>query len=275
MCIICYKPTGAALPSRSTLENCFNNNPDGAGFMVQTEQGVKISKGYFNFNELWEALNVHDLTAFNVGIHCRITTHGATCEDNCHPFAIARRLKSIRKTNTTTPAAVMHNGILTSVEVPRGSQLSDTIIFTRDILARLRAIKGGALTENRNAVKIINSLIGSSRLLIFDEAGVKMFGNFTEHKGCYYSNDSYLSYSYWDTLTTFNAFNKFDDVDDEAVYLDDYTPRGSLLFNACEDCWNKQDCKRWGAYCQTETEAQDVAYNLDVETTEQGVLYGI
>lgn len=33
MCIIVCKPEGAAMPSTDTLRRCFEENPDGAGFM--------------------------------------------------------------------------------------------------------------------------------------------------------------------------------------------------------------------------------------------------
>lgn len=268
MCIICYKPKGAALPPRQILENCFENNPDGAGFMVKTDAGIRIRKGYFNFTELYEALTEQDLTQYDVGVHCRITTHGATCKKNCHPFAIANKLKTIRKTNTTAAAAVMHNGILSAVDVPAGSTLSDTVLFTRDVLSKLRNLNGGGLTDSNNAAKIIDTLRGPSRLLIFDKAGVKMFGNFTKENGIYYSNDSY---SYNLKFNAFEPFNVFNKNDENADYLDDYEPDDALKFTACEACPYYFDCLEHGEYCLSADEAEQAANDYK----EQGVLYGI
>lgn len=269
MCIICYKPKGVALPPRQILENCFENNPDGAGFMVKTENGVKINKGYFNFTELYEVLTVQDLTPFDVGIHCRITTHGATCKKNCHPFVIASKLKTIRKTNTIADAAVMHNGVINAVDVPVTSNLSDTVIFTRDVLANIRAIHGGAITESRRACEIVDSLIGASKLLIMDGGGVKMFGNFMSEGGVYYSNDSYKD---WNTLyTPQNSLNTFNIFTENDAYLDDYNPSSVLKYKACEACPYYFDCLEQGEYCLNNDEAELVANGYN----EKGVLYGI
>lgn len=257
MCIIVYKPAGVQLPPRQTLENCFDNNPDGAGFMVKTDTGVKIDKGYFNFTELYEALTEQDLTPYDVGVHCRITTHGATCKKNCHPFVIASKLKTIRKTNTTADSAVMHNGILHAVDVPTGSNLSDTVIFTRDILANIRAIYNGPITTSRRACEIVNSLIGASKLLIMDGDGVKMFGNFIPENGVYYSNDSYKNYSHiWSTQNSLNMFNLFTN---NGAFVDDYEPENVLKYNSCCACPYYYDCLERGEYCLSADEAEFVA----------------
>ena len=50
MCIIVVKPSSVVV-SRSILENCFANNPDGAGYMFANEGKVLIKKGFFDFGE--------------------------------------------------------------------------------------------------------------------------------------------------------------------------------------------------------------------------------
>ena len=46
MCVICYKPKGIAFPEERILQNCFDNNPDGAGFMWPENGKVHIRKGF-------------------------------------------------------------------------------------------------------------------------------------------------------------------------------------------------------------------------------------
>ena len=45
MCIAIVKPRGVSL-AEARLRLCFENNPDGAGFAIATDQGVTIHKGY-------------------------------------------------------------------------------------------------------------------------------------------------------------------------------------------------------------------------------------
>ena len=56
MCIIVYKPIGIDLPDKKTLETCFENNPDGAGFMYRKGREIRIRKGYMNFLSFYRAL---------------------------------------------------------------------------------------------------------------------------------------------------------------------------------------------------------------------------
>ena len=47
MCIIAIKPIGIKMPNIKTIENCWYNNPDGAGFMYAKESNVYIEKGLY------------------------------------------------------------------------------------------------------------------------------------------------------------------------------------------------------------------------------------
>ena len=257
MCIIIYKPKGVVLPPSKTIKTCFENNPDGCGYMLKTRQGVKINKGYFDVDELINKLfTIKDIQDVELGIHFRITTHGATNALNCHPFAIKRKLKDIRRTQQTAAAAVMHNGVLSSVKVKSNSGLSDTAVYTRDVLNPLKTLNGGALTNSKQASDIINATRGTSRLLIFDGQGVKMFGNWLEDNGVFYSNDSYKA-RYFDAWNT--GWNSF------------WNTSKPLNFEACSECLFNQECKAGGCYCLTEKQAQEeAAASFDYYT---GVVY--
>ena len=54
MCIAIVKPRGVSL-AEDRLRLCFENNPDGAGFAIATDQGVAIHKGYTTFSAFWTA----------------------------------------------------------------------------------------------------------------------------------------------------------------------------------------------------------------------------
>jgi len=81
MCIILHEPANTELPDISTLETCFSNNSDGAGFMYQHDNQVHIQKGFMTFNSLITALNQLqqqkiNITNINLTIHFRLASHG-------------------------------------------------------------------------------------------------------------------------------------------------------------------------------------------------------
>ena len=127
MCIIVYKPWGIPIDPQ-ILETCFENNPDGAGYMFPCEGRLLIKKGFFTFEEFaaaWEkSRKIHGDT-LPVVFHFRIATAGKIDKANCHPHRIASDL------------GFVHNGILTCVDVPKGSVVSDTVIYGNRYLGRL------------------------------------------------------------------------------------------------------------------------------------------
>jgi len=55
MCIIIYKPAKATL-EKETLSRYSGNNPDGAGFMYQSDllEAPKMQKGFFDFDKFYK-----------------------------------------------------------------------------------------------------------------------------------------------------------------------------------------------------------------------------
>ena len=90
MCIAIYKPKGIAI-KKTTLANCFSNNPDGAGHMYIYKERLHIEKGFFTFAEFWEQYKF-DSEKYRKSpflVHFRIATSGMTDFTNCHPFRIS------------------------------------------------------------------------------------------------------------------------------------------------------------------------------------------
>ncbi len=56
MCIIALKPANVGMIDDQTIENCWYNNDDGAGFMYPGHGGVKIRKGFMSLKSLKKAL---------------------------------------------------------------------------------------------------------------------------------------------------------------------------------------------------------------------------
>lgn len=196
MCIIVVKPCGVAMPDYSIFETCFNNNPDGAGFMLKRhgEKTLTIDKGYFSFNMFWNRLQSYKISdSDTIGIHFRLATSGRIDSATCHPFPITSDVKQLRVTRHKCTKAVMHNGIFG----PGTKDLSDTMIFVKDILTPLRDKLDDETTKT-----MLLDMIQGQRLYILDaEKNIQIkMGDWEQENGVYYSNDSYKSHI-WDYPT--------------------------------------------------------------------------
>jgi len=98
MCIIAIKPKKVKI-SNINLKNCWDNNPDGAGFMYSENNELIIEKGLMTFEDFSESYNKINPENKDVVIHFRYGTHGKVCKELTHPFSINSNL------------ALVHNGI--------------------------------------------------------------------------------------------------------------------------------------------------------------------
>ena len=195
MCIAIYKLSGTELPSKERLQNCFRENPNGAGFSYSYKGAVYTYKGFFNFdkfyNKLMDCDRKYNLRDQAVLIHCRISTHGLTNAGNCHPFALSSNEHKLKSTFTKSKYSVIHNGIckVTSI-ASKKETLSDTALFVRDYLSKIATYDGWF--ENENTIALIEKLIDSKMAILRGNGSVIATSGF--HKaddGCFYSNYSY------------------------------------------------------------------------------------
>ena len=192
MCIILHKPIRVQLPELQTLENCFNNNPDGAGFMYQHNNQVYIQKGFMSFNSLVSALNNLsqniNIINTNLTIHFRLASHGKVTPGNTHPFPITTNNKQLKAKSCITDLAIVHNGIIPFTSYNRST--SDTIIFVKDYLSQIKDSLFNPITAEliKHATK--------SKFIIMSPDNIQLIGEFlyNELDGCYYSNETYIDY---------------------------------------------------------------------------------
>ena len=209
MCIAIAKPIGVDIPSDEILTNCFKNNPDGAGFAFNYNNEVIIRKGYMKLKDFLDAFHKHDkkfdFKNRGVLIHTRITTHGGTNPQMCHPFPISSDEGALKKIEYTSPYAVIHNGIisLTSTEATQKKDMSDTAIFIQKYLTKI-AMNKNWLFRKEN-IELIEDLIGSKMAILNSKGKIFMTNGFIEDNGIYYSNTTYqdnktrwVSYYDWD-----------------------------------------------------------------------------
>ncbi len=164
MCVIIYKPAGAKMPSKSTLDACYKANPHGCGFVSSTGQFFK-SLNYEQFKErLMKVADEEECI-----IHFRLVTHGSIKKANCHPFKNGN-------------VYFAHNGILPIKPI---GDMTDSETAFRTILVPKIAQYG---VDSLVVKCAVNTIIGSSKFAIMQNGKTTLFGNFIEQNGLYYSN---------------------------------------------------------------------------------------
>jgi predicted glutamine amidotransferase len=177
MCIIIYKPENMTL-NENTLQNSWNNNPNGAGFMYAENNKLHIVKGLMTYEEFKTAYDPHKEK--QCVIHFRIATHGLTNKENTHPFLINKNL------------GLVHNGIIHKLSCNINTDMSDTWHLVEKLMKPLPGIN--KLWKLDSYQTLIEDYIGASKLVFMDNLGNtaiynENLGNWNSE--CWFSNYSY------------------------------------------------------------------------------------
>ena len=202
MCIIVAKNKGVALPTKKTLEQCFERNKDGAGIMYVKDNKVIIEKGLMTFQEFYQKLRSikkmfgGNLTNKAIVFHFRIGTHGENDKATTHPFPISNNFNDLRATYFETDIAMAHNGIINAYNYD--SILSDTQTFIRDYVSVFKDLKKNFYKNNKVMEIISNEAnISSNKLCFLDnKENIYWYGNKVVDNGVIYSNETYKPYTY-------------------------------------------------------------------------------
>lgn len=253
MCVIIIKNKATELPKKEDLKNCFENNPDGAGFMYTDNGRVVIDKGYMtqkSFLKQYEKLckKYDDFKNKSLIIHMRITTDGSTSKKNCHPFIISKNFKDCHKLHTSSNLGVAHNGIISAYKPPKNTQdISDTINFINKYLAPILE-DAPNLYKNQAFLDGLENITNSKLAFLDTNDDIFTCGNFTEKDGVLYSNNSYYNYSYNFSYSNSYYNDFFDDPENNDIFQlkDDYfiafyNNNFELEFFNLEDFKNKEN----------------------------------
>ena len=223
MCIIVGKKKGVDLPSKTTLENCFDNNSDGSGLAYVKNRKVVIEKGFMTFEAFYKRLmelnKQFDLKNKALLMHFRITTHGGTSKGNCHPFPISNSRKKLKATYLECGnVAFAHNKTVKICADEKEKDMSDTQIFSRDYLYHIWKTNK-RFYEDKNIRKIIQKMGGESRFCFLDDKEkLYTIGEFVEDNGVLYSNYSYsYNINYYDYCYDYTSNYLTDNQKDEAI----------------------------------------------------------
>jgi hypothetical protein len=259
MCIIAAKPAGIPLPDRTRIQNMWNGNDDGAGFMYVENGKVRIEKGFMKYKDFITAFDKMtqrlDPTATPIVMHFRITTHGGTCPENCHPFPITDNIGALKKLKTSADIGIAHNGII-PIEPRKG--ISDTMEYTATQLAPLKKALP-RFYENQHAMLMVKNAIGSKMAFLTKEGGIYTIGDFIEDGGILYSNSSYkydsraYAYNYgyyggWGSYDSFSAKPKKKGKAKEEEVVFDYSSRPLMWLDDNDIVIEPENNEMWEAY---------------------------
>jgi len=192
MCIAIYKPANLEI-SREVLQQCFNSNPDGAGFVYVKDKQLVMEKGFFTFDSFYEAYS--QVMQYQALIHFRIKTHGKVDEVNCHPFMVNDKF------------AFIHNGTISG---HGNTEFSDTYMFNEEVLKPMVSAYGIKALFKPFIKTLLEDYIGWSKLAFLDSRGNFIIMNESKgewNEGVWYSNSSYkpkqtYNYGYLDKPNT-------------------------------------------------------------------------
>lgn len=185
MCLLIYASPGST-PSKKALRIAGENNPDGFGFAfalgrkIVRHRSMDLEDTIALFHEMrTEHPKAHAM------FHLRITTHGATNIDNCHPFMVDDGI------------VLGHNGML---PIPEADGKSDTRQFAEEWLPEL-GVKN--VLDDPTEFAELEKFTRGSKLCILSvdkrlDKPVYLVNEKDGHwkDGVWYSNDSYQK-SWW------------------------------------------------------------------------------
>lgn len=234
MCIIAIKKAGVKFPSDETLRTMWYNNPDGAGFMFLDHGNVTIRKGFMKLSEFMSAIKQArtevDEIATPFVLHFRITTHGGTKPENCHPFPISDNVELLKKPVFHTNIGVAHNGIIRSV-TPRRN-ISDTMEYIASQMAHMKKIDK-RFYRNKNFLALIEQAIDSKMAILANDGSITTIGDFVEDNDMVYSNTSYkprmwTTKTYSSTSKTASSYTPYS----YGLWGDSESPKGKGVYKA-------------------------------------------
>lgn len=141
MCVIVTIPFDSKV-SKSTLEDCFEHNPDGSGISYFDGNKTCVIKGLMTFPDFYKTYQ--DIRRknklSNILLHFRIATHGGYSPYMTHPFPCGEYVTTddLEMLRYKTDVAIAHNGIIYGYGDKK--TLSDTAEFIKLVLSELSRI---------------------------------------------------------------------------------------------------------------------------------------
>ena len=225
MCLLTFMPEGINIDYDKALEAA-KSNPHGFGFAIHS--GATIIKDHdMSFGNLWARWEkLREIERGPAIFHFRITTHGLTDVDNCHPFNVGDDDKTV----------LAHNGILPIV-MPVHETRSDTKIFAEYILPRMGGVTA---LDNKETFESVEEWASGSKLVVLSVNPLCQYDWYIINEshghwldGMWWSNKSYIKYTplhstYWNktgyNLESTRGMYSDWDVDDDDYLVGNLDP---------------------------------------------------
>lgn len=184
MCIAILNTPEGGLISREVLQQCWDSNRDGAGFVFSMDGTLEVFKELKKFKRFYVAYELARVAypQANFIIHFRIKTHGLVNKDNCHPFVIDET------------CAFAHNGMVEGFGV---KEKSDTVDFMEKVLRKLPV----GFLEMEGIRRLIRKSTGWSKFVFLNSDNtyriINEEGGKWDEKN-WYSNETYKKRGYVD-----------------------------------------------------------------------------
>lgn len=186
MCVIVFKPQNINLPE-SVINDCFTENPNGAGFtIIKKHNEIITRKGFMSLDELKTALNEYgNLDSLSLVLHFRIMTSGIVNPINTHPYPITNKPDLFTQLELKDVPVIYHNGVLFGKQTSYTEDIdlySDSFLLARDILSRAN------ITGIQNTLSMLASTTNNKFCYVNKHGAVYLYGTFPLTDGIYYSN---------------------------------------------------------------------------------------
>lgn len=245
MCLL-IATTGSSRPSKKALRRAAVQNPDGFGYAVIGDGRIYTYRSMDAEETIKSYFEVRDeFPNSNSIFHLRITTHGATNIDNCHPFRV------------NDDVVLGHNGML-PIKEDKGR--SDTRIFAEDWLPEFDLVD---LLDTEDGMKDLENFAGASKLAFLNTSSLLRQSLYIVNEelghwdnGVWYSNNSYKkSYgtytigksSGWSpTYPTYKVTDRRASTPSDCESSFNYRPYSSrdLVWDDVEQTWFEDDADR-------------------------------
>lgn len=169
MCVLLYKPKGVKIPPYNILKACALANPHGNGFASERDDFRSL-----DFEKFYDRVQSVDTNEACI-LHFRLATHGSVRPSNCHPFKKG-------------DIYFAHNGILDIT--PYKDKTDSETAFIKYVYPV--AEKYGI--DSDETAYAVSQIIGSSRFALMQGDKVRLFGDFIEIGGIYFSNVRFRYY---------------------------------------------------------------------------------
>ena len=186
MCLLTFMPPNVDISYEHAREAA-RSNPHGFGFAIHTGRTI-IKDHDMDFNNLWTRWEkLREIERGAAIFHFRITTHGLTDVNNCHPFNVG-----------DDPSSVLaHNGIL-PILMPVHETRSDTKIFAEYVLPNMGGV---AALDNKETFESVEEWASGSKLVILSVSPLAQYDWYILNEslghwfnGVWFSNNSYKPY---------------------------------------------------------------------------------